>query len=315
MRILVTGASGSVGRGLIPALLADSHDVIGLDKESGVEREIAHPRFSFLRRSLEDPTAVEQAVGGVDAIVHLAWSFSDDPRVLVEQDLRGHALLLEAAARHKVSHVVYTSTAVVYGKPSRVPVDEDHPLNVLAARKPAYGVAKEFAEKLVLLAGQTGMSCTVLRFWWAFGEEIGGRHLREMLRTAAEGKALAVPADCGGSFLSQADFNLAVETILQRPAVIGRVFNIASAYIGWDEVARMVLEVTGGTGGIEQVPRAAWRGAAFLADRWELADQRIRTVLGFTPTRDAAEVRLALHRAIAATWERLRAQEAAPRTN
>jgi UDP-glucose 4-epimerase len=250
----------------------------------------------------------------VEAIVHLAWSFSDDPRVLVEQDLRGHALLLEAAGRHKVPHFVYASTAVVYGKPSRVPVDEDHPLNVLVARKPAYGVAKEFAEKLTLLAGNAGMSSTVLRFWWAFGKKIAGRHLREMLRTAAESKTLTVPADSGGSFLSQEDFDLAVETILQRPATADRVFNLASAYVGWDEVARMVVEVTGGKGGIELVPREAWTGAAFLADRWELDDRRIRTALGFKPTREAAEVRMALHRAIAATWDRLGAQDTTPGT-
>jgi len=315
MHILVTGGNGSVGQGLIPHLLDRGHHVVVLDKELGVAQKIAHPRLSFVQAAIEDPATVGRAAAGVEAIVHLAWSFSDDPRVLVEQDLRGHALLLEAAGRNKVSHFVHASTAVVYGKPVRIPIDEDHPLNVLAARKPAYGVAKEFAENLARLAGQGGLSSTVLRFWWAFGDEIGGRHLREMLRTAAEGKTLAVPADCGGSFLSQEDFNLAVETVLQRPAAIGRVFNVASAYVGWDEVARMVLEVTGGTGGIEQVPRAAWSGAAFLADRWELADQRIRTALGFTPARDAAEVRLALHRAIAATWERMRAQNAAPPTD
>jgi UDP-glucose 4-epimerase len=312
MRILVTGGNGSVGQGLIPHLLDHGHRVVALDKELGVVRKIAHPGFSFVQGAIEDPATVEQAIAGVEAIVHLAWSFSDDPRVLVEQDLRGHVLLLEAAGRHKVSHFVYTSTAVVYGKPSRVPLDEDHLLDVLAARKPAYGVAKEFAEKLTLLAGQTGLSSTVLRFWWAFGDEIGGRHLREMMRTAAEGKSLAVPADCGGSFLSQEDFNLAVETILQRPAVGGRVFNLASAYVGWDEVARIVLEVTEGKCAVELVPREAWTGAAFLADRWELDDRRIRAALGFKPTRDAAEVRLALHRAIAATWERLRAQNTAP---
>jgi len=315
MRILVTGASGSVGRGLIPALLAHGHHVIGLDKEAGAELPLAHPRFSFVRSAIEDPATVGRAAAGADAIVHLAWSFSDDPRVLVEQDLRGHAVLLEAAGRHKVAHFVYTSTAVVYGKPVRTPIDEDHPLNVLAARKPAYGVAKEFAEKLTLLAGQAGLSSTVLRFWWAFGDEIGGRHLREMLRTAAEGKSLAVPADCGGSFLSQEDFNLTIEAILRCPATVGRVFNLASAYVGWDEVARMVVEIVGGKGAIDLVPRASWTGAAFLADRWELADQQIRTVLGFKPTRDAAEVRLALHRAIAATWKRLRAQDTAPRAD
>lgn len=308
MRILVTGGNGSVGRGLIPALLDHGHQVVGLDKEAGAEGTIAHPRFSFVRSPIEDPTTVEQALVRVDAVIHLAWSFSDDPRVLVEQDLRGHALLLEAAARQNVSHFVYTSTAVVYGKPSRVPVDEDHPLNVLAARKPAYGVAKEFAEKLALLAGQAGMSSTILRFWWAFGDEIGGRHLREMLRTSAEGKPLAVPADCGGSFLSQDDFNLAVETILQRPATAGRVFNLASAYVAWEEVARMVVEATGSSAPVEVVPAKEWKGAAFLADRWELDDRRIRAELGFRPCRDESGVRSALRQAIGATWERLQAQ-------
>ena len=274
-----------------------------------MERVIAHPRFSSVHGAIEDPATVEQAVAAVDAIIHLAWSFSDDPRVLVEQDLRGHALLLEAAARHKVAHFVYTSTAVVYGKPSHVPVDEDHPLNVLAARKPAYGVAKEFAEKLVLLAGQAGMASTVVRFWWAFGEEIGGRHLREMLRTAAAGKPLLVPAECGGSFLSQEDFNLAVETILRTPAPGGRVFNLASAYVPWEDVARMVVDVTGGRGGIDVVPRDTWTGAAFLADRWELDDRRIRAQLGFRPCREPSAVRYALRQAISATWRRLQAKE------
>jgi nucleoside-diphosphate-sugar epimerase len=53
-----------------------------------------------------------------------------------------------------VRHFLYTSTAVVYGKPLRVPIDEEHPLRVLEARKPAYGIAKEFAEKLTLLAAK-----------------------------------------------------------------------------------------------------------------------------------------------------------------
>ncbi len=53
----------------------------------------------------------------------------------------------------------------MYGKPIRVPIDEDHPLRVLEARKPAYGMAKEFAEKFTLLAARTeGPPATVLRF-------------------------------------------------------------------------------------------------------------------------------------------------------
>ena len=309
MRILITGGNGSVGCGLIPSLLGRGHSVVVLDKELGVARGIAHPQLTFVAGGVEEQSAVVQATRGIEAIVHLAWSFSDDPTYLLEHDLRGHLLLLAAAKEQGVRQFIYTSTAVVYGKPVRVPIGEDDPLRVLAARKPAYGMAKEYAEKLTLLAAQeSGMAVTILRFWWAFGAEIGGRHLRDMLRMAAAGKPLPVPADCGGSFLSQDDFNLAIERILSSPARGGGVFNLASAYVSWEDVARMIVEITGGRGGIEVVPREAWSGAAFLADRWELDDRRIRAQLGVTPCRDEPGVREALRKAIGATWARVQAQ-------
>lgn len=309
MRILVTGGNGSVGFGLIPSLLDRGHSVVVLDKDVGAVRGIAHPQLTCVAGGVEEQAAVTEAARGVEAIVHLAWSFSDDPSYLLEHDLRGHLLLLSLAKAQGVRHFIYTSTAVVYGKPVRIPIGEDDPLRVLAARKPAYGMAKEYAEKLTLLASQDGgVPATILRFWWAFGAEIGGRHLREMLRTAADGKSLRVPVDCGGSFLSQEDFNLAVERLLASPETAGRVFNLASAYVTWEDVARMIVEVTGGRGGIEVVPREAWFGAAFLADRWELDDRRIRVALGFTPCRDESGVRAALRQAISATWRRLQAQ-------
>jgi UDP-glucose 4-epimerase len=306
MRILVTGGNGSVGQGLIPHLLDRGHQVVVLDKELGVARRIAHPQLSFVEGAVEDPAAVAEACRGAEAIVHLAWSFSDDPEFLFDHDLKGHLLLLRAARAEGVRRFIYTSTAVVYGKPIRTPVDEEHPLNVLAARKPAYGVAKEFAEKLTLLAAQAGeLSTTVLRFWWAFADEIAGRHLRDMLKTAAAGHPVSVPAECGGSFLAQDDFNRAVEAILTRGEPGGRVFNLASAYVTWEQVARMVVQVVGSAAPVEVIPKAQWTGAAFLADRWELDDRRIRAALGHAPALDAAGVREGLERAIARTWAKL----------
>jgi len=311
MRILVTGGSGSVGRELIPALLArGGHRVVVLDKEVGALQPLVQPRLELVPGAVEDAGVIVEAARGAEVIIHLAWSFSDDLRILLEQDLRGHLLLLEAARKEGVRHFLYTSTAVVYGKPIRVPIDEDHPLRVLEARKPAYGMAKEFAEKLTLLAGCTGPPATILRFWWAFGEEIGGRHLREMLRTAAAGEPVRVPGECGGSFLSMEDFNLAMELILLKPGSFGQVFNLASAYVTWEEVARLAVEVTGSSARVEVVPASEWTGAAFLADRWELDDHRIRETLGFKPLRDPAGLRENLRRAIARTWSHVQGQSA-----
>jgi len=301
MRILITGGNGGIGRDLVPALLQRGHEVVVLDREVGAL--VPHPRLRVVRGLVEEPATVAEACRGADAIVHLAWSFSDDPRYLLEHDLRGHVCLQEAARRERVGRLLYTSTAVVYGKPVRHPLDEDHPLLVLAARKPAYALAKEFAEKLTLFgAASGGPPAAVLRFWWAFGSEIGGRHLREMLKAAAAGQALAVPADCGGSFLSLDDFVQAVDLLLRADLGDGHVYNLASAYVTWKEIASLVVDVTGSAAPIRVLPQTEWTGAAFLADRWELDDRRIRAEVGFKPTRDLVGLRLALREAIAATW-------------
>jgi nucleoside-diphosphate-sugar epimerase len=124
-----------------------------------------------------------------------------------------------------------------------------------------------------------------------------------MLRAAAAGETVTVPADCGGSFLSLDDFIQTVDLLLGKDLRGGQVFNLASGYVTWKEIARLVLEITGSAAPIRVVPRSEWTGAAFLADRWELDDRRVRTEMGFRPARDAASLRLALRDAIAATWK------------
>ncbi|HEU4386022.1 MAG TPA: NAD-dependent epimerase/dehydratase family protein [Anaeromyxobacteraceae bacterium] len=312
MRVLVTGGNGSVGRDLVPALVAAGHEVVVLDRELGALEPLPRKRLQLVKGGVEDRSAVEEAIGGAQAVIHLAWSFSDDPAVLLDRDLKGHQLLLQAARARGVRHFVYTSSAVVYGKPLQIPIAEDHPLRVLEARKPAYAIAKETAEKLTQLAAATGgPPGTVLRFWWSFGEAIAGRHLRDMLAAAAAGDRLRVPVECGGSFLTAEDLTAAVQAILE-PRASFETFNLASAYVTWEEVARMALEVTGSSASVDLVPASAFTGPAFLADPWQLDDRRLRAAAGWAPRRGPAEVRGLLERAIARTWERARAQAARP---
>ena len=312
MRVLVTGGNGNVGRELVPALLADGHDVAVLDRDLGALEALSSRRLSLVRGGVEDRAAVQEAMAGAEAVLHLAWSFSDDPAVLVERDLRGQQLVLDLARARRVRHLVYASSAVVYGKPVRIPIGEDHPLRVLEARKPAYAVAKEAAEKLALLAASTGgPPATILRFWWVFGEEIGGRHLKDMLAAAAAGTRLRVPAECGGSFLSIEDLLDALRASLLDPRSFGGTFNLSSAYVTWEEIARMAIDVTGSKAGVEVVPAPAFGGPAFLADAWHLDDARFRETFAWTPRRGPAQLRELLGRAMGRTWDRLAAGRAA----
>lgn len=302
-KILITGGAGSCGRVLTATLLGRGCEVRVIDKDVEPLRSVGDKGLTLFRAGLEDRDALKAAVAGVDAVLHLAWSFSEDPLEVLEQDLRGHIYLLEEMASRSVRHLIYASTAVVYGKPRYSPIDEEHPLRVEEARKPLYGIAKAAAEKLCLMYGKTkGPPATIVRFWWAYGDDIGGKHLREMLKTASVGTPLEVPGGSGGSFLHMADLAQGVDRCLFNPNAFGRTFNFSTLYVTWKEVAGMVRDVTGSRSEIRCVPREEWTGAAFLSDPWELSDSLARELLGYRPM-DASRAKAALKGAIAACWE------------
>ncbi|HEX2695551.1 MAG TPA: NAD(P)-dependent oxidoreductase [Acidobacteriota bacterium] len=305
-KILITGGAGSCGRYLTASLLGRGYEVRVIDKNVEPLRPVGDKGLTLFRAGLEDRDALKSAVDGVDAVLHLAWSFSEDPLEVLEQDLRGHIYLLEEMASRNVRHLIYASTAVVYGKPRYSPIDEEHPLLVEEARKPLYGIAKAAAEKLCLMYGKTkGPPATVVRFWWAYGDDIGGKHLREMLKTASAGNPLEVPGDSGGSFLHMADLAQGMERCLFRPEANGRTFNFSTVYVTWKEVAEMVREVTGSRSGIRCIPREEWTGSAFLADPWELSDSLARELLGYRPM-EAPAAKASLNVAISNCWEAMR---------
>lgn len=306
-RILITGGAGSCGSHLTDSLLKRGYEVTVLDKDVQPLKPLQNENLTLIQGHLEDRVTVKEAVKGTDAVIHLAWSFSSEPLEVLEQDLKGHIYLLEEMAEQKTGHLIYTSTAVVYGKPRYSPIDEEHPLIVEEARKPLYGITKAAAEKLCLMYWkERGLPATVIRFWWAFGDDIGGRHLRQMLKTAADGEPLEFPGDSGGSFLHMADLCQGIEKSLFTPAAYGQTFNLSTVYVTWDEVAAIVKDVTGSDSEIRSIPASDWRGSAFLADPWNLDDTLARRLLGYDP-RGPEEAKNDLRRAVAHRWETMTA--------
>ena len=301
-RILITGGAGSCGSHLTHWLLKRNYEVRVLDRQVEPLRTVEDERLTLIEGSVEDRDLVRSALDGVEGVFHLAWSFSEDPLEVFQKDLVGHIYLLEEMAARRVKHLIYTSTAVVYGKLQYSPIDEKHPLVVEEARKPLYGIAKAAAEKLCLMyQKQKELPATVIRFWWAYSDDIGGKHLREMLRTAAKGDTLEVPAGSGGSFVHMDDLTRGMGQCLFNPDAHGRTFNLATVYVTWEEVAAMVREVTGSFCEVRVVPVERWKGSAFLADPWELDDTAAREVLGYEPL-EGSRARDMLKEAIATRW-------------
>jgi len=300
MKFLITGGAGSVGQALTLFFLEKGHSVRVLDKKADQRQFLEHRNLELIKGELEDPSIVSGAVKGIDVILHLAWSFSDDPMELLAGDLKGHVLLLDAAAAEKISHFFYTSTAVVYGKPVKSPITEADPCLVEDARKPFYGIAKLTAEKLLLAYFRTkGLPVTIFRFWWSYGEEIGGRHLRDLIKLAQKGDPLMVPEGAGGSFLHVDDLTNALLIALQKPETFGEIFNLSTLFLSWEEVARIIIEVTDSPSPVEVIPAKEWKGAPFLADAWELSDGKAERVFGYRPTLSPLTARQKLKEAIA----------------
>ncbi|MGH3385701.1 MAG: SDR family oxidoreductase [Nocardioidaceae bacterium] len=103
MKVLVTGASGTLGRTVLPRLLVDGHEVVALSR-----RDRAAEDVTWRRADLATGAGLSDAVVGAEAVVHLA-SAPYKRGYTTEVDVHGTRRLASAAAAAGVDHLLYVS--------------------------------------------------------------------------------------------------------------------------------------------------------------------------------------------------------------
>ena len=159
-RVLLTGITGFVGSHLAERLLADGHEVHGIAFEPAPYPNLAAiaKDVRIHRADLADADGLREAITAArpDAVVHLAGQAipslaQRDAGGTVAVNVVGTANVLAALDLLPGTHLVYASSADVYGEPPRVPVTEDEPLrptNVYAASKAAAeALVREFGDR------------------------------------------------------------------------------------------------------------------------------------------------------------------------
>ncbi|OLS52355.1 GDP-mannose 4,6-dehydratase [Rhodovulum sulfidophilum] len=157
-RVFITGTAGFIGFHLADLLLSEGVIVHGFDGMTDYydislkRRRLAllegRPGFTMTEAMLEDEPALSAAVDACDPdiIVHLAAQAGvryslENPRAYIDSNLVGTFNLMEAARRHRVSHLMMASTSSVYGANTVMPFTEtqkaDLPLTIYAATKKA----------------------------------------------------------------------------------------------------------------------------------------------------------------------------------
>ncbi|MGH9451950.1 MAG: NAD-dependent epimerase/dehydratase family protein, partial [Terriglobia bacterium] len=154
-KVLVTGGAGFVGSSIVDQLLAaGASEVRAVDNlvrgsRENLENALASGRVRLIVDDIRDPDVVDRAVEGVDYIFHEAalriTRCADAPREAVDVLIGGLLNVLESAVRHKVKKIVAASSASVYGDPSYLPMDENHPFN----NRTLYGAGKIANEQML----------------------------------------------------------------------------------------------------------------------------------------------------------------------
>ena len=180
MRCLVTGAAGFIGSTLTDRLLAEGHEVTGVDcftpyyprelKDANLEAARRNGKFRLVEADLR-MCALDDVLEGAEVVYHLAGqagvraSLGSMFPEYVEHNVLVTHRLLEAALRHRgISAFVYSSSASVYGSVP-LPMREDGPTRPVSP----YGVTKLAAEHLCTQYAKLGLPSMSLRFFNAFG--------------------------------------------------------------------------------------------------------------------------------------------------
>ena len=189
MRILVTGATGVVGRRAVPLMIAGGHEVTAIGRDP--ERRAALERSGATTATLDlfDADAVRRMVAGHDAVVNLATHMpSSTMRMMLPGAWRendrvrrdGSAILADAAAAGGVTRFVQESFAPIYEDGGDRWLDETAPV-----RPATYNRSMVDAERSAERFGQDGRVGIVLRFAVFYGPD--ARFLHEMLKMMARG--------------------------------------------------------------------------------------------------------------------------------
>jgi UDP-glucose 4-epimerase len=274
MRILITGATGFIGRHLVERL-APAHEIYALVRQLPAE---PHRAVHYCQQDLATPLNYATLPTQVDAIIHQA--------ALIDTDTTDDTLpflvnvvatwrLLTYAATTGVRTFLHASTGGIYGC-SRHPFQESDPPNPLDL----YSLTKAQAE-LAVQSAPGDFQRIVLRYFYPYG--IGTPNpIPSYVRRAIRGEPIQV-VEGGGPRFNPVQIDDAVAATIQALALTGnQTINIAGSEVTtFGEIAELAARLVGREPQLQSIPLAAtipYYRADLVA-----SIERMETLLKFRP--------------------------------
>ena len=176
MNILITGGAGFIGSHIIDQLINKNHNITVLDNLStgninNIIHHIEKDKITFIKGDIRNTKHLQKATKNIETIIHLAALISVEeskqkPTLYHQVNLTATLKLLKTAIQNKIKHIIFASSAAVYGNPIKLPIKENHPLNPLSP----YATTKIAAEYYIkTYQNLYNIKATILRIFNAYG--------------------------------------------------------------------------------------------------------------------------------------------------
>jgi len=176
MKVLVTGGAGYIGSVAVERLLAAGHAVVVFDNLSQGHRAAVAPAAAFVAGDLADPAALHELfkTHRPDAVMHFAarslvGESMERPFLYLGDNVTNGLNLLRASVEHGVHRFILSSTANLFDRPAKMPIDED--AEIIPGSP--YGESKFILERLLHWLDRThGLRYACLRYFNAAGATV-----------------------------------------------------------------------------------------------------------------------------------------------
>lgn len=277
-KILITGAAGFIGTYVTEHLLAQGYDVVALTNSEKLNMQ--SERLTIVKVDICDEGIVKevsQTVGQCQTVVHLAADIHvPGDGQTIQVNCLGTYHVTELANELKADKFVYMSSVPVIGKPTVVPVTEEHPLQP----KTLYHITKLTGESIVDQVGRPEMSKIILRIPSPVGRGMRqNAFLYRIIEQCRKGQDILLYGSGGRvqNYIDVRDIAEAVRLSVEKEAE--GVFLIAGESVSNLQAAEKCIACTNAS---SQITFSGVEDAE-ETDRWEISGKKAKEVLGYAP--------------------------------
>ncbi|KRN10396.1 UDP-glucose 4-epimerase GalE [Liquorilactobacillus mali] len=304
MSLLVLGGAGYIGSHMVKRLLDEKEDVVVIDNLSKGHMKAVDARAVFIEGDIRNKSLLRNVFEKyeIEAVFHFC-AYMQIPESLAkpndyfDNNVYGLIALIDVMKDHKISKLIFSSSAAVYGIPESSPISEEtnkNPIN-------PYGLTKLMMEQMMKWDGEAyGINWLAFRYFNVAGAQIDcsigedhrpESHLIPIILEAASGKRDYV-AMCGNDYATRDGYNIrdyvhVVDLVdahylglkYLRNGGKSDVFNIGSKH-GYSvkEIVHAVKEQTGINFKVIDAPRRGGDPDELVAN-----SEKIRRILGWNP--------------------------------